>query len=822
MEGRSVECPDCGYKIAIISLTPPVSIGSTRASTGNHSKRLTLPPSQLVALSCIAALVLGLVFALIPGSDSSGVSTTEHIRVNYLTASPAPVASTISNTSASPSVASIPERVPATPVKSQASLNDFPQPTGLPDSAETKVANATAIMPTSTTSPTVATPQKTSRPEVFPDKTSLVTYTSLSIVRIEWMTPSGEPRGGSGVVVGKRKWVLTNLHAVRLDAGASIYFSDETKGSLRRPFAVDPDRNLALCEIVPSSFPLETVEPLKIAEKLPALGETVVAFETPHEKPFSSVASQIRGIRKGEEFAEFGGVRRGTWIQTDIPVNVANVGGPILNFKGEIVGLNHWSSLGKRNLHFAPSADDIRQFLSDQEKKADVAEQTNPKPKPRPMNPSRAKPARTYQVTHPTKESLLKSIEPAIVTIEAIAGSEKRVFSGCIFAKEGVILTAMKPMMGVVEATVTYHNGTKAKVLGSTSKFLVSGSIRLFVEKPKDPLPELPLDDSDLKPGTRMLSVARTAAGEIQSAEGVFQEFCTKAWLRPYGYSGNVTSFDNFLYVKGTSPANHLGGPLVNFHGEVIGVNLAPVIDSSNSWLGSGMKGGLGNLRKHRYPVNALGTNCLYVAKYNPKIVATVDGRGDPIRAKKLFGLVKSMKWTANFPFPEYGDRHFEKVTSLLMRDVYLSTATSIPNEGPHGSIFLDFIPEARTPGGGYLIRLKMSVAYHERQENNTARAIIVWEDSQTLGPMNPPRLETPVTPQFHTNFQILRRRFLKDYLEAQGDSRYWISPEAPPRPKEEEILENIPKARPTRRSTRTTNSGTKGSNSRSSKPSKP
>jgi serine protease Do len=172
----------------------------------------------------------------------------------------------------------------------------------------------------------------------------VVALVTPSVVHVE-ATPLASFRmakdieeAGSGVVVrvDERDYVLTNRHVVRHSNPDNIRleFAD---GRQARPARVldDPQTDVAVLEI-------------DVAELIPArignsdemdIGDIVMAFGS----PFNLRQSVTRGIISGKGRANLdleGGVNYQNFMQTDAAINPGNSGGPLVNLRGEVIGLN--------------------------------------------------------------------------------------------------------------------------------------------------------------------------------------------------------------------------------------------------------------------------------------------------------------------------------------------------------------------------------------------------------------------------------------------------------------------------------------------------
>jgi len=151
---------------------------------------------------------------------------------------------------------------------------------------------------------------------------------------------------GSGVIVDAGGYILTNSHVIE-SAGQqqlTVVLSDQTS----YPATVvgnDPSTDLALLKIAaPRSLPVASLGDSNNVE----IGEWVVAIGNPRGFDWTVTAGVISAKnRSGPSWQKqdnFGNVTSGPTIsgllQTDAAINPGNSGGPLLNARGEVIGIN--------------------------------------------------------------------------------------------------------------------------------------------------------------------------------------------------------------------------------------------------------------------------------------------------------------------------------------------------------------------------------------------------------------------------------------------------------------------------------------------------
>jgi serine protease Do len=143
--------------------------------------------------------------------------------------------------------------------------------------------------------------------------------------------PGDRPRVGSGIILSTDGYVLTNQHVVEQAAEIEIQLMDDRK-FMAKVIGRDARTDLALLKVEATDLP---VLPLGDSDKL-EVGELVLAIGN----PFGLVSAVCLGIVSGMGGALGGAGAFDDYIQTDASVNPGNSGGPLLNMRGEVIGIN--------------------------------------------------------------------------------------------------------------------------------------------------------------------------------------------------------------------------------------------------------------------------------------------------------------------------------------------------------------------------------------------------------------------------------------------------------------------------------------------------
>lgn len=140
---------------------------------------------------------------------------------------------------------------------------------------------------------------------------------------------------GSGVVIDKDGYILTNYHVVRDAEKITVKLSDDTEYS-GKVIGKDAKTDLAVVKIKPSGSKGLLVAKWGDSDKI-RVGDWAIAIGSPFGLEQTVTVGIISAKRQNVEAQ--GNVYRDV-IQTDASINRGNSGGPLVNIHGEIIGIN--------------------------------------------------------------------------------------------------------------------------------------------------------------------------------------------------------------------------------------------------------------------------------------------------------------------------------------------------------------------------------------------------------------------------------------------------------------------------------------------------
>ncbi len=139
---------------------------------------------------------------------------------------------------------------------------------------------------------------------------------------------------GSGVVVDPHGYILTNFHVVEDASRIQVKFTGDTTEYNAKLIGTDPETDLAVIKLESYNRPLV---PARIGNSDGVqVGDWAVAIGS----PFGLEATVTAGIisAKGRDIGPDHQLQR--FLQTDAAINPGNSGGPLLDIRGQVIGIN--------------------------------------------------------------------------------------------------------------------------------------------------------------------------------------------------------------------------------------------------------------------------------------------------------------------------------------------------------------------------------------------------------------------------------------------------------------------------------------------------
>jgi len=187
---------------------------------------------------------------------------------------------------------------------------------------------------------------------------AVVSITTRQIEHDQFNQPASTRGLGSGFLLDRVGHVLTNNHVVE---GAEEIKVALTDGRVFRAALVGADRftDLAVLKIEGGSLPALRLA----ASSTLAVGETVVAIGSPLwiEGGPTVTAGVVSAL--GRSMEQPGLPMLHNLIQTDAAINPGNSGGPLLNLRGEVVGINTAAIASAHGIGFAISTSTIKPIV---------------------------------------------------------------------------------------------------------------------------------------------------------------------------------------------------------------------------------------------------------------------------------------------------------------------------------------------------------------------------------------------------------------------------------------------------------------------------
>ena len=232
------------------------------------------------------------------------------------------------------------------------------------------------------------------------DFAAVVRRVQPAVVTLRSFDENGRPMGlASGFVVEGGR-IVTNAHAVEGAARVDVFDAkDQRLGSTDHAEALNRDADLA---VLPPVAPTTTA--LRLAAADPEVGEAILAIGSPKGLTHTVSDGLVSAVRDMEG-------RR--WIQISAPLSEGSSGGPVLNKRGEVIGVSVAILAEGQNLNFAIPANEVRALLASPRRRTAFRA---PRPSKQEHFASRAGTPRVQDVQ--VGETLSGTLQPSDVRLE--------------------------------------------------------------------------------------------------------------------------------------------------------------------------------------------------------------------------------------------------------------------------------------------------------------------------------------------------------------------------------------------------------------------
>ncbi len=179
---------------------------------------------------------------------------------------------------------------------------------------------------------------------------------------------------GSGVVIDKKGYIITNWHVVGDSPNVVVVFKPKNSAALKKELAytaqvkkIDKRRDLALLKI--NTLP-KNLSYMKLGNSSSlAVGQDVHAIGHPKGEIWTYTKGFVSQIRSNYKWtSQTGSTHRATVVQTQTPISPGSSGGPLFDDKGNLIGINSFQFPGE-SLNYAVAVNEVKSFLTSKKKK---------------------------------------------------------------------------------------------------------------------------------------------------------------------------------------------------------------------------------------------------------------------------------------------------------------------------------------------------------------------------------------------------------------------------------------------------------------------
>jgi S1-C subfamily serine protease len=168
--------------------------------------------------------------------------------------------------------------------------------------------------------------------------------------------------GGSGFIVSKDGYIVTNQHVVDDENAEYTVFMNDGKKFIASVVSRNLDLDIAIIKIEGEDFPylpFGDSNKIQVGQSVIAIGNALAEFRNTVSLGIVSGLSRSIVASTGGGEAE----QLDELIQTDAAINPGNSGGPLLNLNGEVIGVNVAVATAAENIGFAISGNSVKNLF---------------------------------------------------------------------------------------------------------------------------------------------------------------------------------------------------------------------------------------------------------------------------------------------------------------------------------------------------------------------------------------------------------------------------------------------------------------------------
>ncbi|MFA5052841.1 MAG: trypsin-like peptidase domain-containing protein [Parcubacteria group bacterium] len=176
-------------------------------------------------------------------------------------------------------------------------------------------------------------------------------------------TEKQEIGGGTGFFVSSDGLILTNKHVIQDKNAEYTVFSGKDASYAAKVVKIDDAEDLALLKVEGVGFPvlnLGNSDSVRLGQTAIAIGNALGEYkDTVSVGVISGLARTITATDQSGDTETIENV-----LQTDAAINPGNSGGPLINLKGEVIGINVAVAYNAENIGFAIPINKARNILN--------------------------------------------------------------------------------------------------------------------------------------------------------------------------------------------------------------------------------------------------------------------------------------------------------------------------------------------------------------------------------------------------------------------------------------------------------------------------